>query len=125
MKKSVFSPLRVSSISKKKETKMEEMTKKETESAFKSDHQAALDPQESPDKSLGKQIELGNILEITKTNSSGLLAAPSSLSADTFVCQMEAKVDLYNEKYGLIQKFGMHVKELKKKQGKSTHTTII
>jgi len=115
-KKSVFSSLRVSSISKKKETKMEEMTKKETESAFKSDHQAALDPQESPDKSLGKQIELDNILEITKTNSSGLLAAPSSLSADTFVCQMEAKVDLYNEKYGLIQKFGMHVKELKKKQ---------
>ncbi|KAL7491651.1 hypothetical protein ACHAWT_001678 [Skeletonema menzelii] len=115
-KKSVFSSLRVSSISKKKETKMEEMTKKETESAFKSDHQAALDPQESPDKSLGKQIEHDNILEITKTNSSGLLAAPSSLSADTFVCQMEAKVDLYNEKYGLIQKFGMHVKELKKKQ---------
>ena len=109
------------------ETKVDKTVKKKPESeskAIKPHYQAALVSQMSSEKPLGKQSksleELNEIQEVTETNSSSLLAVSSSSTDDTFVGHMEAKFDLYNEKYGLIQKFGNHLDELKKKQGKST-----
>ena len=130
-KNALLSSLRAPRIPKRMRSlphQLDDLMKMETESSSKPDQQAALILQESSEKPLGKPpetIELENILDKTKTDSTDLLEAPSSFSADPFVCQMEAKVDLYKEKYGLIQKFGKHVKDLKKKQGKSLCMTMI
>ena len=103
-----------------------EKKRKNTESEYKatkphhSSYGTVIVPQRSSEKPLGKPSELDEILQITKSNSSGLAASSSSTDDDTFVGHMEAKFDLYNEKYGLIQRFGKHLDELKEKQGKSS-----
>lgn len=109
---------RASPTPEKSETKVEKTMKKPA----KPHHQDALVSQMSSDTPLGKpsrSSELNEMLEVTETSSSSLLGISSSSTDDTFVGHMEAKFDLYNEKYGLIQKFGNHLDELKKKQGKS------
>jgi len=105
----------------KRVTKVEKK-RKNTESECKatkphrSSYGTVIVPQRSSEKPLGKPSELDEILQITKSNSSGLAASSSSTDDDTFVGHMEAKFDLYNEKYGLIQRFGKHLDELKEKQ---------
>ncbi len=90
-----------------------------TESLSKPDQQATLIPQErSSEKSIGKppeSVELDSILDKTKTDSTDLLEASS-------VCFPDTNFDHYKEmSYGLMEKFGHHVKDLKEKQGKSTY----
>ena len=93
-----------------------------TESQSKSDQQAALIPQErSSEKSIGQppeSVELDSILDKTKTDSTDLLEASS-------VCFPDTNFDHFKEikemSYGLLEKFGHHVKDLKEKQGKSTY----
>ena len=60
--------------------------------------------------------------QITESISSSLLAASSSgTETGSFVRHGEAKFDLYNQKFGLIQKFGKYLDQLKKKQGKISY----
>ena len=65
-----------------------------------------------------KATELDEILQISKSDSTSTSTAASSLTDDTFVAHMEAKFDLYNQKFELIQKFGKLLETLKKEQGK-------
>jgi len=107
----------------KKETKVKKSKSKED----KPSHLASPVSQESTEKkTLGRsaQTELVDELvpQITLSHSSILLEASSSVTEDTFVGHMEAKFDLYHQKFGLIQKFGTHLDQLKKKQGKFTYS---
>jgi hypothetical protein len=101
-----------------KETKVEKTMKKtESNEVVKAHHRAApVSKQDIEKKPVQSELVDQFVAQLITRSSSSLLEDSSTISDESFVGHMEAKFDLYHQKFGLIQKFGCFLDQLKKKQ---------